>query len=232
LSSTFDALSKATQPQATTHSSTAARVAFRASSILNFFSFISTSEAAQTLITATPQASFANLSCNFSLSYFESVFSIALFISFILFSICFLSPSQPIMVVFPFSEITLLAQPKSLKVAFSNFIQSSEVMILAQVKIAISFNISFFLSPNQGAFTPSMFNTHFNLFKIIVVNASHSISSAIITKSFFHSPSNCSKRGIKSFVDEIFPSVISIRASLNSLVIFSLFVTMYGEIYH
>jgi hypothetical protein len=37
-------------------------VAFKASSILSFFSLASTSEAAPTFITATPQSSLANLS--------------------------------------------------------------------------------------------------------------------------------------------------------------------------
>jgi hypothetical protein len=83
-------------------------------------------------------------------------------------------------------------------------------MIFAQVNIAISLSISFFLSPNQGAFIHKIFKTHFNLFRIIVVKASHSISSAMITKSFLPLPSNCSKRGSKSFMLLIFQSVIRI----------------------
>ncbi len=62
------ALSKATPPPATIPSSTAARVACKASSTRSFFSFISTSDAAPTYKTATPPANLANLSCNFSLS--------------------------------------------------------------------------------------------------------------------------------------------------------------------
>jgi hypothetical protein len=61
-------LRRAIHPPATTPSSTAALVALRASSILSFFSFISTSLAAPTFITATPPASFASLSWSFSLS--------------------------------------------------------------------------------------------------------------------------------------------------------------------
>ena len=60
--------SKIVPPPATIPSSTAALVAFKASSILNFLSFISTSVAAPTFITATPPDNFASLSCNFSLS--------------------------------------------------------------------------------------------------------------------------------------------------------------------
>jgi hypothetical protein len=121
-----------------------------------------------------------------------------------------LSQDPQIIVVFHFSEITFLALHKSSILAFSSFIQSSLVIIFAQVKIAISFNISFFLSPNQGAFIHKIFKTHFNLFKIIVVKASHSISSAIITKSFLPLQSNSSKRGSKSFILFTFQSVIRI----------------------
>ncbi|WP_442760510.1 hypothetical protein, partial [Enterococcus italicus] len=46
--------------------------------------------------------------------------------------------------------------------------------------------------PNQGAFIAKTFKIHFNLFKIIVVKASASISSAIITKSFFQACKSCS----------------------------------------
>jgi len=65
---TLCARSNATPPPATIPSSTAARVACKASSIRSFFSFISVSVAAPTRITATPPASLARRSCNFSLS--------------------------------------------------------------------------------------------------------------------------------------------------------------------
>ena len=53
---------KATPPPGTIPSSTAARVALRASSTRSFFSFISASVIAPTLITATPPDNLANLS--------------------------------------------------------------------------------------------------------------------------------------------------------------------------
>jgi hypothetical protein len=162
------------------------------------------------LITATHPASLASLSDNFSLSYFESVFSIAFLSSFTLATISDLSQAHQIIVVFHFSEITFLAFQRSSTFAFSSFIQSSLVIIFAQVNIAISFKISFFLSPNQGALIHKIFKTHFNLFKIIVVSASHSISSAIITKSFLPLQSNSSSKGSKSFILLIFQSVIRI----------------------
>ena len=62
------AFSSATPPPGTMPSSTAARVALRASSTRSFFSFTSTSVAPPTRITATPPASLARRSCSFSLS--------------------------------------------------------------------------------------------------------------------------------------------------------------------
>ena len=62
------ALISAAPPPITIPSSTAALVALKASSTRSFFSFISVSVAAPTLITATPPLNFASLSCNFSLS--------------------------------------------------------------------------------------------------------------------------------------------------------------------
>ena len=59
---------RATPPPGTIPSSTAARVACIASSTRAFFSFISVSVAAPTLMIATPPASFASRSCSFSRS--------------------------------------------------------------------------------------------------------------------------------------------------------------------
>ncbi len=56
------ALINAVPPPGIIPSSIPALVAFRASSILSFFSFSSVSVAAPTLITATPPESFASLS--------------------------------------------------------------------------------------------------------------------------------------------------------------------------
>ena len=73
-SSTFGiTFNRTVPPPGTIPSSTAALVAASASSILNFLSLSSVSVAAPTSITATPPASFASLSCNFSLSKSESV---------------------------------------------------------------------------------------------------------------------------------------------------------------
>ncbi len=64
----LEAIRSAVPPPGTMPSSTAARVAFSASSTRSLRSFTSTSVAPPTLITATPPASFARRSCSFSLS--------------------------------------------------------------------------------------------------------------------------------------------------------------------
>ena len=68
LSSVLRARMKLTPPPGTMPSSTAARVAWRASSTRAFFSLSSASEAAPTLICATPPASLARRSWSFSRS--------------------------------------------------------------------------------------------------------------------------------------------------------------------
>ncbi|BAS76533.1 Os02g0102950 [Oryza sativa Japonica Group] len=70
MASTFDASRKSVQPPPTTiPSSTAALVAFSASSTLSFFSLSSVSVCAPTYITTTPPESLAILSFSFSFSY-------------------------------------------------------------------------------------------------------------------------------------------------------------------
>ena len=67
-SSALAARISAVPPPGTMPSSTAALVACIASSTRAFFSFISVSVAAPTLMTATPPTSFASRSCSFSRS--------------------------------------------------------------------------------------------------------------------------------------------------------------------
>ena len=80
-------------PPATMPSSTAALVAFSASSSLSFLSLSSVSVAAPALITATPPTSLASLSCSFSLSKSEVESSISPLIFSTLSSISALSPA-------------------------------------------------------------------------------------------------------------------------------------------
>ncbi len=69
-------LTRAVPPPDTIPSSTAARVAFNASSMRSFNSFNSVSVGAPTLMTATPPANFARRSCNFSRSKSDVVSAI------------------------------------------------------------------------------------------------------------------------------------------------------------
>src|SRR5438876_874953 len=87
------AFRSATPPPGTMPSSSAALVACNASSTRCFFSFISVSVAAPTLITATPPASFASRSCSFSRSKSESVVSISAFSCLMRALIAFASPA-------------------------------------------------------------------------------------------------------------------------------------------
>ena len=94
-------------------SSTAALVAFNASSILNFFSFISLSVNAPTLITATPSESLATLSFNLFLSYSDLDSLACARSSLIRLLISSLEPAPSIIVVLSLVTITLPARPKS-----------------------------------------------------------------------------------------------------------------------
>ena len=171
----------AVPPPATIPSSTAAFVADKASSILSFFSFISTSVAAPTSTTATPPAIFAKRSCNFSLSNSLVVSSSCVFICFTLADNFSLSPAPSTIIVFSFCILTCFALPNCSIVVSFNSNPKSEVITSPPVRTAISSSISFLLSPNPGAFTAATFSTPLNLFNTNVDNASLSISSAIIS---------------------------------------------------
>ena len=90
---------KVVPPPATIPSSTAARVAFKASSIRSFLSFISTSVAAPISITATPPDNLARRSCNFSLSKSEEVSAICFLMISARAAISALSPKPSTIVV-------------------------------------------------------------------------------------------------------------------------------------
>jgi hypothetical protein len=141
------ALRYATPPPGTMPSSTAALVAFKASSILSFFSFTSTSVAAPTLITATPPVNLANLSSNFFLSSPPSLNSICFLISTTLLSILDLNPLPPMIVVVLLSMITLDACPRFSSLAFSKLKPVSSDITSPPVNTAISCSIAFLLLP-------------------------------------------------------------------------------------
>jgi len=115
-------LRNAVPPPGTIPSSTAARVALRASSIRSFFSFNSVSVAAPTSITATPPDSLARRSWSFSRSKSEVVSSISVLIWAILFSSSAWSPAPPTITVSSFFTLTWRARPSCWRVAFSSLI--------------------------------------------------------------------------------------------------------------
>ena len=128
LSSEAAARRSAIPPPGTIPSSIAARVAASASSNRAFFSFISTSVAAPTLTTATPPASFASRSSNFSRSYSEVVSSICLRICSTLPSTFAFAPLPPTIVVLSLSMTTRRAAPSIPITTFSKRIPVSSEM--------------------------------------------------------------------------------------------------------
>ena len=176
-------LSRATPPPGTMPSSTAARVALSASSMRSLNSFISTSVAAPTAITATPPASLARRSCSFSLSYSLVVSSIWARMELMRALISLGSPAPSTMVVFSLSTFTWRAVPSwSTVVSFSSM-PSSSLMTWPPVSTAISCSMALRLSPKPGALTATQVNVPRSLLTTKVARASPSTSSAII-KSF------------------------------------------------
>ncbi len=202
----------AVPPPEITPSSTAALVADRASSILNFFSFISVSVAAPTLITATPPANFAKRSWSFSRSKSDVSSSICLRITWTRSAISALSPPPSTIVVVSFVIITLPARPKSSTVTSSSSMPKSSAINVPPVKIAISCKFSLRRSPKPGALTATQLQVPRNLLRIKVERASPSTSSAMITNFWPVLTTSSSKVKI-SWMAEIFLSVIKIWAS-------------------
>src|SRR6201996_8622414 len=149
----FDAFSRATPPPGTMPSSTAARVAFRASSTRSFFSFTSTSVEPPTRTTATPPASLARRSCSFSLSYSEVVSSIWARICLMRASILAFSPRPSTRVVSSLVMVTFLARPSISMETFSSLMPRSSETTSAPVRMARSSSMALRRSPKPGAFT-------------------------------------------------------------------------------
>ena len=221
---------KVVPPPATIPSSTAARVAFKASSKRSFLSFNSTSVAAPTSITATPPDILAKRSCNFSLSKSDVVSAICALICATRSLIAAASPWPSTIVVSSFVTRTWRAVPRSSMPMLSNLRPTSSVITVAPVKVAISCNIALRRSPNPGAFTATALNVPRNLLTTRVAKASPSTSSAII-RSSLPACTTFSKVGNISWMDAILRSVTIIYGSDITASILSGSVTMYGEIY-
>src|SRR5262249_40820462 len=130
------ACSSAIPPPGTMPSSSAARVAWSASSTRCFFSFISVSVAAPTLTTATPPESLARRSWSFSRSKSESVFSISDLIWLIRPLMDPLSPAPSTIVVVSLATTTRRARPSWESWVFSSFSPISSVITPALVRSA------------------------------------------------------------------------------------------------
>ena len=105
-------------------------------------------------------------------------------------------------------------------VADSRFKPTSSEITVPPVKIAISSNIAFLLSPKPGALQADTLTTPLILLTTKVAKASPSTSSAII-RSDFPAFATASNKGSKSLILDILLSCKRIIGSSNSVIIFS-----------
>ena len=121
-------------------------------------------------------------------------------------------------VVFSLLTVTFFAVPRSLSSAFSRLNPTSSEITVPPVRIAMSSNIAFLLSPKPGALTATTFTTPLILLTTRVASASPSTSSAIINRGLlaFATPSSI---GSMSFIFEIFLSKSRTYGSSSSDVI-------------
>jgi len=127
-------------------SSTAARVALRASVIRSLISPTSTSEPPPTLMTPTPPCNLARRSESFSLSY-----SLVESLCYSLICshrslIAYLDPYPCMMIVSSLVTSTFLHCPSTVDSAFSSVSPISSVTTVPPVRIAMSLRIAFLLS--------------------------------------------------------------------------------------
>ena len=126
--------------------------------------------------------------------------------------------------------VIVSAVPKRSKVAFSREKPLSSEITVPPVKIAISSNIAFLLSPKPGAFTAAIFKPPLNLFTTKVAKACPSTSSAMISRGLLDCATG-SKIGRISFKLDIFLSNNKIYGFSKSAIILSASVTKYGDKY-
>ena len=108
-------------------------------------------------------------------------------------------------IVLSLSIVTFSAEPSISIVVFSMLKPLSSEITVPPVRIAISSNIAFLLSPNPGALTAAIFKEPLNLLTTKVARASPSTSSAI-TRRGFPVCATGSNIGKRSFIAEIFLS--------------------------
>lgn len=118
-----------------------------------------------------------------------------------------LSPFPSKITVLSLVTMIYLQEPNTAGSALSKVKPMSSETTVPPVKMAISFNIAFLLSPKAGAFTAQTFNPALNLFNTKVAKASDSTSSQMINKGLY-SFMECSKKCKTEFTELIFFSAI------------------------
>ena len=219
------ALISATPPPATMPSSTAARVACRASSMRDFFSLSSASVAAPTFSTATPPDSFARRSCSFSRSKSESTRSSSFLIWLMRSSMACFSPAPSTIRAASLETLTVLAVPSISILASASVMPKSLSMTCAPVTAAMSSRMRLRRSPKPGALMATQLNVPRSLFSRMVARASPSTSSATMNSGrpdFMM----VSSSGTMSWMLEIFWSVSRMNGSDRTASIFSMSVAM------
>mmetsp|Transcript_25842 Transcript_25842/g.49082 ORF Transcript_25842/g.49082 Transcript_25842/m.49082 type:complete len:244 (+) Transcript_25842:667-1398(+) len=182
-SSTLAASFKSVQPPPITiPSSTAALVAFRASSTRSFFSLSSVSVWAPTWMTATPPERRATRSLSFSISYSASASSMRRRICFTRASTSTVLLPSPTMVHASLLMVTLAAVPSTSLPTLSSCRPTSSFTTVAPVRMAMSSRYCDLRSPKPGAFTATSLSDPRSLFTTNVARASCSMSSAITSK--------------------------------------------------
>mmetsp|Transcript_15911 Transcript_15911/g.40422 ORF Transcript_15911/g.40422 Transcript_15911/m.40422 type:complete len:266 (-) Transcript_15911:48-845(-) len=169
----------AAPPPGTMPSSTAAKVAFFASSMRSLRSSSSASVAAPTLMTAMPPVSLAMRSLSFSISYTLSLRSSSFLICATRIAISSWLPASAMMVVLVGATVILRAEPSCSSTVSSNFMPRSLAMYSAPVTIAMSCSSAFRRSPKPGALTATTLRLPRSLLTTSVASASCSMSSAI-----------------------------------------------------
>mmetsp|Transcript_27391 Transcript_27391/g.84509 ORF Transcript_27391/g.84509 Transcript_27391/m.84509 type:complete len:246 (-) Transcript_27391:1090-1827(-) len=182
-SSWVEAYNSARPPPGTTPSSTAARVAFKASTTRSFFSPTSTSDAPPTLINAMPPESFASRSWSFSFSYSDDDAATRSRMSSHRSSTSSREPAPSKMMVSSFDTVAFLQLPRCASVAFSSLRPTSSEMTVPPVSAARSWSVSFRLSPKPGALTAQIRTPARSLLTTSVASASDSTSSATMSSA-------------------------------------------------
>ncbi len=202
------ASTRATPPPATMPSSTAARVACRASSMRDFFSFSSDSVAAPTFSTATPPESLARRSWAFSRSKSESTRSSSARMIWIRFSMSSFLPAPSTIRAVSLVTLTVLAVPSISMVASAMVMPKSLSMTWAPVTTAMSSRMRLRRSPKPGALMATTFRVPRRRFSRMVESASPSTSSATMNSGRWARIISSSS-GTMSWMELIFMSVSS-----------------------